>query len=130
VHDAPEYYCDAGAALDALERESLNVLDLATGWKIDFIIRKSREYSRAEFARRQHVAFEGLDLYIASAEDVLLSKLEWAKLGESGRQLEDAAWLLRRRGGDLDLAYVERWLPELQVGEQWGAARRLAEGLR
>jgi len=38
--------------------------------------------------------------------------------------------LLRRRGGDLDLAYVERWLPELQVGEQWGAARRLAEGLR
>jgi hypothetical protein len=127
----PAYYCDAGAALDALDRESLfNVIDLATGWKIDFIIRKSREYSRTEFARRRLVPFEGLDLYIASAEDVLLSKLEWAKLGESGRQLEDAAWLLRRRGDDLDRAYLDRWVQGLQVGEQWEAARRLAEGLR
>lgn len=58
----PAYYCDAAAALEAFERESLfNVIDLATGWKIDFIMRKSREYSRTEFARRQHVVFEGLD---------------------------------------------------------------------
>ena len=36
---APSYDCDAGAALEALEEESLfNVIDLATGWKIDFII--------------------------------------------------------------------------------------------
>jgi hypothetical protein len=61
---------------------------------------------------------------------VLLSKLEWAKLGESGRQLEDAAWLLRRRREDLDLAYIEHWVRELQVGEQWNAARRVAERLR
>ncbi|MBA3895278.1 MAG: hypothetical protein H0X69_16600 [Gemmatimonadales bacterium] len=127
----PAYYCDLGAAQEALERESLfNVIDLATGWKIDFIIRKSREYSRTEFARRQRVAFEGLELYIATAEDVLLSKLEWAKLGESGRQLEDAAWLLRRRGDDLDFAYLERWVKGLQVGEQWETVRRLAEALR
>jgi hypothetical protein len=126
----PEYYCDPRAALEALDRESLfNVIDLATGWKIDFIIRKGREYSRTEFSRRQLVAFEGLDLYVAAAEDVLLSKLEWAKLGESGRQLEDAAWLLRRRGEDLDRAYVERWVERLEVGEQWSAAQRLAGGL-
>jgi len=106
------------------------VLDLATGWKIDFMIRKSREFSRTEFARRRRVAFEGLDLYIASAEDILLSKLEWAKLGESGRQLEDAAWLVRRRGGDLDRTYLERWVAELQVGEQWETAQRLAARLR
>ena len=127
---APSYYCDAGAALEALEKESLfNVIDLATGWKIDFIIRKSREYSLTEFARRQPIVFEGLDLYIATAEDVLLSKLEWAKLGQSGRQLEDAAWLLRRRSDDLDLAYVERWVEPLQVAEQWEAVRGLAERL-
>jgi hypothetical protein len=125
---APAYYCDVDAALEAFERESLfNVIDLATGWKIDFIMRKSREYSHTEFARRQRVVFEGLDLYIATAEDVLLSKLEWARLGESGRQLEDAAWLLRRRSADLDWTYLEGWVERLQVGEQWAAARRLAE---
>jgi hypothetical protein len=127
---APAYYCDANAALDALERESLfNVIDLATGWKIDFIIRKSREYSRTEFARRRRVEFDGLELYVAAAEDVLLSKLEWAKLGDSGRQLEDVAWLLRRRGDDLDREYIDRWVRELQVRDQWHAASRLAEKL-
>jgi hypothetical protein len=127
---APAYYFEASAALEALQAESLfNVIDLATGWKIDFIIRKSREYSRTEFARRQLIVFEGLNLYIATAEDVLLSKLEWAKLGQSGRQLEDAAWLLRRRRDDLDRAYVERWVEELQVAEQWEAVQRLTERL-
>jgi hypothetical protein len=127
---APSYYCDAGAALEALEEESLfNVIDLATGWKIDFIIRKSREYSLTEFARRQPIAFEGLDLYIATAEDVLLSKLEWAKLGQSERQLEDAAWLLRRQRDGLDRAYIERWVDALRVAEQWEVVQRLAERL-
>lgn len=127
---APAYYCDPDAAMEAFEQESLfNVVDLATGWKIDFIIRKSREYSRTEFARRQHADFEGLGLYIAAAEDVLLSKLEWAKLGGSERQIEDAAWLLRRRGEELDRAYLERWVEQLQVGDQWEAARHLAARL-
>ena len=128
---SPAYYCDLDAALEALDRESLfNVIDVGTGWKIDFIIRKSREYSRTEFTRRQLVTFEGLNLYIAAAEDVLLSKLEWAKLGESGRQLEDAAGLLRRRDDDLDRAYLEHWVERLRVGEQWETVQRLAEGLR
>jgi hypothetical protein len=128
---APSYYCDAGAALEALEEESLfNVIDLATGWKIDFIIRKSREFSLTEFARRQPIAFEGLDLSIATAEDVLLSKLEWAKLGQSERQLEDAAWLLRRQGDGLDRAYIERWVDALRVAEQWEVVQRLAERLQ
>ena len=124
---APAYYYDASAAIEALEQESLfNVIDLTTGWKIDFIVRKSREFSRTEFARRQRVAFEGVDLYVASAEDVLLSKLEWAKLGESARQLEDAAGLLRRRGSELDRLYVDHWVEQLGLRTQWEAARRLA----
>jgi hypothetical protein len=70
---APAYYCEASAALAALEEESLfNVIDLATGWKIDFIIRKSREYSLIEFARRQPIVFEGLDSVTRSRP------LDWA----------------------------------------------------
>lgn len=129
IFRSPDYYYDADAALEAREHESqFNAIDLASGWKIDFIIRKSREFSRTEFARRQRVTFEGLELYVASPEDILLSKLEWARLGESGRQLEDAAGLLRRRGEDLDRPYLERWVEQLQVREQYEAARRLAGG--
>ena len=124
---AGEYYYELSAAIEALDHESLfNVIDLASGLKLDFIIRKAREYSRTEFARRQRTTFDGLDLYVASAEDVLLSKLEWARLGDSGRQLEDAAGLLRHRSEDLDYAYLNRWIDPLRVREQWEAARRIA----
>ena len=41
-----EYYADLDAALEAYKRQSIfNVIDLATGWKIDLIIRKSRAFS-------------------------------------------------------------------------------------
>jgi hypothetical protein len=39
------------------------------------------------------------------------------------------ASLLRRRGEDMDRAYLERWVDRLQVGEQWETAGRLARGL-
>ncbi|MGH7585652.1 MAG: hypothetical protein ACREMH_05340 [Gemmatimonadales bacterium] len=129
VRDLPpdQYYADEAAALAALRHEALfNVIDLATGWKIDFICRKSRPFSQVEFARRALAQVEGLPLFIASVEDVMLAKLEWAKLGGSPRQIEDVAGLLAVRGDDLDLAYVTRWVRELAVGAEWEAAQGLS----
>lgn len=49
-----QYYVDEHAALQALkEAGQFNVIDLATGWKVDLIIRKTRQFSVEEFARRQ-----------------------------------------------------------------------------
>lgn len=118
-----EYYISRDAALEALARhEQFNVIDLATGWKIDFIIRKPREFSRAEFERRRPAELSGVALDVASAEDVLIAKLEWAKLGASARQIDDAAGILRLQGESLDRAYVERWVHALGLDEQWQAA--------
>ncbi|HLZ42319.1 MAG TPA: hypothetical protein VKQ11_15230 [Candidatus Sulfotelmatobacter sp.] len=82
--DGDHYYADLGAALEAHKRESLfNLVDLTTGWKIDLIFRKSRPFSQEEFRRRQRTSLEGVELYIATAEDVVIAKLEWARLSES-----------------------------------------------
>ena len=78
-----QYCVDVDAGLEAHKRQSLfNVIDLASGWKIDLIIRKSRAFSQAEFHRRQRVDLQTLSLYVASAEDVVVAKLEWSKLAE------------------------------------------------
>jgi hypothetical protein len=129
VHLLPdsEYYVSGEAALDALRRESqFHVIDLATGWKIDLIIRKSRSFSRVEFERRIAIEFFGVRLFVASAEDILLAKLEWAKAGQSMRQLEDCANLLRVRSDELDQTYIERWVAVLALEEQWRSAQRMA----
>jgi hypothetical protein len=103
-----------------------NVIDLQGGWKVDCIIRKSRMFSRTEFDRRQAAQFLGLELAIATVEDVIVSKLEWAKRGGSQRQLEDVAELVRRRGSELDTGYLMRWIEALGLRQQWEAAERLA----
>ena len=122
-----EYYVDEDAALDALERQGqFNVIDYATGWKIDLFIRKSRPFSQQEFERRGFVEFQNMRIAIASAEDVLIAKLEWSKLGESQRQVKDAAGILRIRADDLDLEYIKGWVRALELGSQWEAARRAA----
>ncbi len=122
-----EYYVSQEAALQALGSESLfNVIDQTSGWKIDFIIRKSRPFSLEEFERRREADLLGTTVYVASAEDVVLSKLEWAKLAESDRQLNDVAGILRTQGDDLDQAYIDRWVAALTLKAEWAQARSMA----
>jgi hypothetical protein len=129
VQDLPsdEYYADLDAALESQRRQSMfNVIDLRTGWKIDLIICKDRAFSQEEFHRRQQVNVQRLPLFVASAEDVVISKLEWSKLSQSKRHIEDVAGILRMRWESLDHAYLETWIVELGVMEEWNDARRMA----
>jgi hypothetical protein len=122
-----EYYVDLDAALEALTRQSLfNVIDLATGWKIDLIIRKSRPFSLEEFRRRRQVNLHDVPIFVASAEDIVISKLEWSKLAQSRRHVEDVAGILRARWKSLDRTYLEKWIDELGLTHQWNDARTAA----
>lgn len=105
-------------------RDQFNVVDFRNGWKADLIVLKKRDFSVAEFSRREHAEIEGIPLMIATPEDVLLAKLEWAKMGGSQRQLVDAAGILEMQGEHLDTAYVERWVAELGLQTEWEVARR------
>ena len=123
-----EYYADEAAALEALDGESqFNLIDLRSGWKVDLICRRSRPFSRTEFDRRRRADLAGLPLFVATAEDVILAKLEWAKRGGSARQVEDAAGILRVRRGELDLEYLATWVEQLKLSAEWEAATRAAD---
>ena len=125
---ANDFYAELDAALDAQRHESLfNVIDNSTGWKIDLIFRKSRLFDREEFRRRLAAKLFDIQLFVASAEDVVISKLEWAKLGGSQRQIEDVAKVLNVQWKGLDQTYLSKWIGELQLQEQWSAARGAAE---
>lgn len=118
---ASGFYVDQVVAMDALRlRRQFNVIDMGTAFKLDLIIRKERPFSRQEFSRRFRVDLpDGVSADLATPEDTILSKLEWAKKGGSERQLEDARGVVEVRGTDLDRDYVERWARELDVLELW-----------
>jgi hypothetical protein len=122
-----EYYADTDAALDALARRGqFNVIDMATAWKADLIVRKARPFSVEEMRRRGEGELLGAHVFVASAEDTVISKLEWAKQGGGSElQLRDAAGILQLRRDELDFAYIERWVADLGLEELW---RRIQSG--
>lgn len=125
--DPDAFYVSAEAAEEAWTRRGqFNVVLLESGWKVDLIVRKERPFSREEFSRRQPVVIEGTRVWIATAEDTVVSKLEWARAGESERQIRDVVGILELRAGELDLPYVERWVRELGLETVWASARARA----
>ena len=102
------WYVDPDAALEAHRtRGQFNAIDPSSGWKVDFIVRKDRAYSRIEFDRRERVSLLDLEVSIASLEDVLIAKLEWSRLGDSALQRRDVLQLLDRAWERYDHTYVE-----------------------
>ena len=74
-------------------------------------------YSVEEFERRKPVNILGLPVYLAAPEDVILSKLEWAKMGQSERQYADALGVAIVQAERLDWKYMKKWAATLDLDE-------------
>ncbi|OGA45887.1 MAG: hypothetical protein A3F74_05570 [Betaproteobacteria bacterium RIFCSPLOWO2_12_FULL_62_58] len=112
---APDYYvaeADVGTAIATTGM--FNVLHLDKVVKLDFIVRKDTPYRRHEFGRRQRVHLPGFEAWVVSREDLILSKLAWARESQSEMQIRDVQSLL---AAGADRTYLERWASELSVTE-------------
>lgn len=117
---AADFYVDPGVAREALRtRRQFNAIATESAFKLDLIVRKDRPFSRAEFRRRQPADLAGTAIVLATAEDTVLSKLEWAKKGGSERQLADVAGIVAVKGAALDRTYIETWAAALGVLDLW-----------
>lgn len=121
------YYVDENAAMEAFSRRtSFNLIEHASGGKVDLLIRRDRPFSRVEFERRISAQLFGRSTPIATAEDTIIAKLEWAVAGESERQLRDVARILSVSGESLDRAYLHHWIAQLGLDDAWHRAEQLA----
>lgn len=115
---AADCYADPEAAADAVARGTFfNVIHKPTILKLDFIMRRDEPFEREKFGRRVSMTFGGVSVDVITAEDLILSKLQWAAPTGSARQMEDVR-TLRRSAVGLDEAYLARWAPILGVAEQ------------
>jgi hypothetical protein len=116
------YYVDRDVALGALsERTQFNAIG-PDALKVDFIIRRNRPFSIAEFGRRQPADLLGTQGFVPTAEDLIIAKLEWAIAADSDRQRRDVTGIVAATD-DLDDAYIERWAATLGVLDAWRAIR-------
>jgi hypothetical protein len=118
----PDYYVPRNVAARAILRQSLfNLIHSESIVKVDCIVRKNTEYRLLEFDRRQEVAIGGAMIWIVSREDLIISKLLWAKDSRSELQLCDLANLLET---DYDAAYLETWAKKLGVNDLLNECRK------
>ncbi|MBX9582278.1 MAG: hypothetical protein K2X87_18395 [Gemmataceae bacterium] len=126
---ADEYYADEAMARDAVARRSrFNLLHLPTGFKIDLFVRKGRPFDRELLARRVEAPVFGEgegEFGVVTAEEVILLKLEWFRLGgeTSDRQWNDVLGVLRVQADRLDAAYLDRWAAEIGVKDRLDQVR-------
>lgn len=107
-----------GNATTALEqRDMFNIIDVVSGWKVDLIVRKDRPYSREEFARRVPATVAGVDTFLSTPEDAILSKLEWHLMSGSDIQRRDVVEMILANFDGLDRDYLDRWASELGVDD-------------
>ncbi len=106
-----DFYIDKDMIADAIRNQSMfNIIHLETVIKVDFIIRKNQEYRILEFNKRKKMILEDLEISVVSLEDLIVSKLYWAKDSFSEMQIKDILGLLDL---DFDMNYVTEWCARL-----------------
>lgn len=108
-----DFYVDIEAVRVAIQTHGMfNIIHNQQVIKVDLIVRKDDPYRKLEFDRRQQVEMDGTVVWIVSPEDLILSKLFWAKDTFSEMQLTDVRNLLRTTK-DLDKSYLQKWVSAL-----------------
>lgn len=108
-----DFYIDEDAVRDAVQAQRMfNLMHLASGIKVDLIVRKDSEYRQVEFGRRKPVELAGVSTWITSREDLILSKLVWARDAGSELQKRDVKTLI---DDSVDRPYLREWSAKLGV---------------
>ncbi len=109
------FYLDKSSVKDAIEHQGMfNIIHNDSVCKVDFIVRKDTLYRETEFQRRKQIQIDDIPIWIVSPEDLVISKLYWAKDSSSEMQIKDIKNLLQSHK-NLDREYILHWVQKLGV---------------
>jgi hypothetical protein len=112
-----DYDISREAMDSAIARQSFfNLFHRKNRVKVNCIICQQIKYRLTEFNRRQRIKFENFTTWIVSKEDLIISKLHWARKSRSPRHVRDVKNLAAT---GCDTAYVERWARALGILKLW-----------
>lgn len=109
------YFHPESAVVEVRRQGMFNVIDWESGFKIDFVIKRSDPFTNSEFGRRQrHLLFGRIPCWAISTEDLILAKLIWIQDIQSSQQLIDIQNLLIENP-EVDRQYIDNWVNTLQL---------------
>ncbi|MEQ1632480.1 MAG: hypothetical protein ABL997_08915 [Planctomycetota bacterium] len=116
------YYAEEELILHAVRHRScFNLIYLPLFFKVDVFVVKDTPYAQAAFARKVMASLVGSveqrKFCFATAEDVILHKIDWFRQGGevSERQWADILGVLRVQQSRIDMDYLRTWAASLGV---------------
>ena len=110
-----DFYVDREMIAHEVSRQGMfNLIHNLYVIKIDFIIKKSSAYQQVAFSRRKQVLIEQSPVWFVTAEDLVISKLAWARDSHSEMQLKDVASVIATVD-NLDMKYIDKWVRQLDL---------------
>ena len=114
---SPDYDISREAVDSAIAQQSFfNLFHRKSRIKVNCIVCQQINYRLTEYSRRQRVKFENFKTWIVSKEDLIISKLHWARKSRSPRHLRDVKNLAAT---GCDTIYIERWTRALGIFKLW-----------
>lgn len=122
------YSFDEIAAADAIARkDQFQLLEFASGDKIDFWVLTDEEFHRETFSRKCRVTIAGVETWCATPEDLIVQKLSWAQWYESDKQFADALDVYETNTRHLNISHIQRWVRKLKIDDIWQKLLRDAQ---
>ncbi len=130
---APHFFCSVEAAEKAARDHFMfNILHPASGLKVDVMVASDSDFNRSRRSRGVRLpAAADFEMTFATAEDVIVKKLDFFREGGSEKHLRDIVGILKVQGDGIDGAYLAEWIKRLGLHAQWRLIEeRLASGSR
>ncbi len=97
-----------------------NIIHPTSGLKIDVFPDKKDEVARSQIERgRRLPALPGPTAVFSSAEELIVKKLQYYRLGGSDKHLRDVRAMLDISGREIDLERIGEWVDRLDLSEEW-----------
>lgn len=111
------YWSIEAAERAVAQADMFNAIHHDSGLKVDFWVLGNDEFAETQFSRRQKVKFDGVECWVASPEDTVLSKLIWHKISGSERQISDVQAIIAVNMQHLDMDYIRTWAEKMGIIE-------------
>lgn len=89
-------------------RYNINKLE-GKPFKVELFFLSDDPHDRCRFERRRPTSFDGHATFVASPEDVVITKLRWWQIEKRNKDIDDVRNVLAVQRDSLDWPYIEKW---------------------
>ena len=119
-----DFVVDSQVSFETITGHTRQILKIPSiPFEIELFDLSDEAFDQSRFSRRVSTTMMGHPVWLPTAEDVVIQKLRWAKLGKRVKDLLDAQGIVKVQGDRLDWNYIQHWCEELKLSDKLGEVR-------